>query len=176
MDEHSVVEERDAVASSSPVLEALRAVPGLSERLARGIHVADVACGWRDSTITMAAAFPRSRFLAVEPDASLVERARRVTTTRGLRNVYWLAAAPHELAPLPTHDLISAFDGIHDMRDPCAALRAIRAALADDGLYLWSALSEDQADVWQLGVAAGFSRVEALSVPAASSEFFALRK
>ena len=122
--------------------ELLRAVPGLTQRLSRGIHVADVGCGWGASTVTMASAFPRSRFLGIEPDAGSVERARRLAAERRVHNVFWLAAPAHQLAPLPTHDLICAFDCVHDMVDPRATLhatlRAIHDALADDGVYLWS--------------------------------------
>lgn len=116
----------------------LRAVPGLTDRLAHGIHVADVGCGWGASTVTMASAFPRSRFLGIEPDVASVQRARRLAADRRLRNVYWLAAPAHQLASRPTHDLICAFDCVHDMAEPRAALRAIHGALADDGVYLWS--------------------------------------
>jgi trans-aconitate methyltransferase len=162
--------------NSPSVLAALRAVPGLGERLARGIHVVDVGCGWGASTVTMAAAFPLSRFLGVEPDEAIVERARRLTTARRLRNVYWVAASAHQLAPWPTHDLICAFDGVHDMCDPRGALRAIHAALADDAVYLWAEASGHQADVRELAKATGFSRVLALRVDDPLSRFFALRK
>jgi trans-aconitate methyltransferase len=166
------------------VMEALRAVPGLSERLARGIHVADVGCGPGASTITMAAAFPHSRFLGIEPDAASVERARRLTAQRRLRNVYWLTAFAHQLAPLPTHDLICAFQGIHDMVDPRAALRAIHAALADDGVYLWSLARDSEgvgASIGERGVRElakepGFSRVDTLPIDNAFNQFFALGK
>ncbi len=160
------------------VMEALRAVPGLSERLAQGIHVADVGCGWGASTVTMAAAFPRSRFLGVEPDPASVERARRLRAERRLGNVYWLAAAAHQLAPLPTHDLICAFDCIYGMIDPGAAVRAIHAALAEDGVYLWSepTASDNQRGVQELANEAGFSHVDSLPIDSASNQFFALRK
>ena len=118
--------------------EWLPSVPGLTERLTRGIHVADVGCGWGASTVTMAAAFPRSRFLGIEPDAASVQRARRLAAQRRVRNVFWLAAPAQQLAPHPRHDLICAFDCVHDMVEPRAALRAIHDALADDGVYLWS--------------------------------------
>ena len=169
-------EAAPSVPSSPTALAALRAVPGLGERLARGIHVVDVGCGWGASTVTMAAAFPLSRFLGVEPDDAIVERARHLTTARRLRNVYWLAAAAHQLAPRPTHDLICAFDGIRDMTDPRGALRALHAALADDGVYLWAEASGAAADVRELGKAAGFSRVVTLRVDDPSTRFFALTK
>jgi 2-polyprenyl-3-methyl-5-hydroxy-6-metoxy-1,4-benzoquinol methylase len=116
----------------------LTAVPGLTDRLSQGLHVADIGCGWGVSTVTMATAFPRSRFLGIDNDPSSIDRARRLAAARRARNVYWLTAPAHQLAPLPAHDLICAFDCIHDMIDPRGTLRAIHAALAEDGIYLWS--------------------------------------
>jgi SAM-dependent methyltransferase len=120
------------------VSEWLPAVPGLTERLTQGIHVADVGCGWGISTVTMAAAYPRSRFLGIDYDPSSIDRARRLAAERHVRNVHWVAAPAHHLPPAPTHDLICTFDCIHDMVDPLATLRAIQAALAPDGVYIWS--------------------------------------
>lgn len=120
------------------VSEWLTAVPGLTERLTNGIHVADVGCGWGISTVTMAAAFPKSRFLGIDYDPGSIDRARRLGAERHLRNVHWVAAPAHHLPPKPTHDLICTFDCIHDMVDPRATLRAIHGALDHDGVYLWS--------------------------------------
>jgi SAM-dependent methyltransferase len=122
----------------SLVSEWLAAVPGLAERLARGIHVADVGCGRGLSTVTMAAAYPRSRFLGIDNDPGSIDRARRLAADRHVRNVHWVAAPAHHVPAVPTHDLICAFDCIHAMVDPRATLRAIRAALAEDGVCLWS--------------------------------------
>jgi SAM-dependent methyltransferase len=120
------------------VSDWLAAVPGLTERLSRGIYVADVGCGYGMSTVTMAAAFPKSRFLGIDYDPGSIDRARRLAAERHVRNVHWVAAPAHHLPPAPTHDLICAFDCIHDMVDPRATLRAIQAALANDGVFLWS--------------------------------------
>jgi len=170
------VEGSHRVPGNPAVLAALRAVPDLNERLRRGIHVVDIGCGRPGSTLVMAGAFPRSRFLGVDPDAQVVERARRLTTTCGLRNVYWLAASVGQLASRPKHDLICAFDGLHGAIDARDALGAIRAALADDGLYLWSKPSGHARDVWEVAKTAGFSRVDTLRVDATCNQLFALRK
>jgi trans-aconitate methyltransferase len=156
------------------VADWLRAVPGLTERLARGIHVADVGCGWGASTVTMAAAFPRSRFLGIEPNVVSIQGARRLAEARGLHNIYWLPAPVHQLTPRPSHDLICAFNCVHDLVDPRAAVRTIRAALADDGVYLWSTRTEQA--VRELAKDAGFSRIERLPIDNAFSLFFALGK
>ncbi|HEY7516795.1 MAG TPA: class I SAM-dependent methyltransferase [Methylomirabilota bacterium] len=152
----------------------LRAVPGLTERLARGINVADIGCGWGASTVTMAAAFPRSRFLGIEPNVVSIQGARRLATARGLHNVYWLPAPVHQLTPRPSHDLICAFNCIHDLVDPRAAVRTIHSALADDGVYIWSTRTEGA--VRELAKHAGFSRVEKLPVDDAFNLLFALGK
>ena len=146
------------------VLEALRATPGLKERLACGLHVADVGCGAGVSTLTMAVAFPRSRFLGIDADPASLERARQLRALGGVRNVYWLAAAADQLAPRPTHDLICAFAGLHGLGDPRGALRAARAALTDDGVFVWSTPHADAALVWQLAPETGFESVETLRV------------
>jgi 2-polyprenyl-3-methyl-5-hydroxy-6-metoxy-1,4-benzoquinol methylase len=116
----------------------LAAVPGLTERLQGGIHVADIGCGCGVSTVTMATAFPRSRFLGLDADPGSIDRARRLAAERHVRNVHWVATPAHQLPSAPTHDLICTFDCIHDMVDPRATLRAIHGALAADGVYLWS--------------------------------------
>lgn len=157
------------------VLEALRATPGLRERLACGIHVADIGCGAGVSTLTMAVAFPRSRFLGVDADPASLERARQLRALGGLRNVYWLAAAADQLAPRPTHDLICAFGGLRGLGDPRGALRAARAALTDDGVFLWSTPHTEAGLVWQLAPETGFESVERVRLGADVQRLFALR-
>jgi SAM-dependent methyltransferase len=164
---------------------SLEAIPGLTKRLSRGIYVVDVGCGVGLSTMTMAAAFPKSRFLAIDDDPGSIERARQLAAERQVRNVYWMAAPMHHLAPRPTHDLICAFDDIHG--DPRATLRAVHDALAEDGVYLWSGsndrnpIDQDLGTTLERGVRAlateaGFSAVEKLPIPTPFKQFFALRK
>ena len=120
------------------VQEWLPAVSGLPERLKAGIDVADVGCGYGLSTVTMAAAFPVSRFLGIDYDQGSIFRARRLSAERGLLNVEWRAEPAHQLPRDRRFGLVCAFDCIHDMVDPKGTLRAIRAGLADDGVFLWS--------------------------------------
>ena len=166
--------DQQTIETSDRVEDCLRTVPGLTDRLARGIHVLDVGCRAGISTIAMAAAFPRSRFLAIEADVVSVQHARRLAAERRLRNIHWLAAPVHQLAPRPAHDLICAFDGVEGMIHPRAALQAIHAALSDDGVYLWGAPGER--GVRELAAEAGFLRVDKLPIKGAFNAFFALRK
>ena len=120
------------------VKDWLPAVPGLVERLTAGIDVADVGCGFGISTVAMADAFPRSRFLGIDYDGRSIERARALAKGRRVTNVEWRVAPAHELPAGREYQLICAFDCIHDMVDPRATLKAIRDALAEDGVYVWS--------------------------------------
>ncbi len=110
----------------------LPAVEGLVERLESGIDIADVGCGTGTAVITMAAAYPNSRFSGfdVSEDALAVALER----SAGLDNVDFALVTATEFPD--EYDLITTFDVIHDLADPSAALRRIREALRPDGLYL----------------------------------------
>jgi SAM-dependent methyltransferase len=93
--------------------------------------VADIGCGYGLSTMTMAAAFPVSRFLGMDGDTGSIFRARRVSAGRRLLNVEWRAEPAHQLPRDRKFGLVCAFDCIHDRVDPKGTLRAIRAGLAE---------------------------------------------
>ena len=57
---------------------------GVADRLSRGGRVADVGCGHGASTILMATAFPRSRFVGSDPHAPSIEIARRRAAEAGV--------------------------------------------------------------------------------------------
>src|SRR5260370_10141159 len=70
------------------VQEWLPAVPDLPERLKAGIEVADIGCGHGLSTMTMAPAFPVSRFLGIDYAAGSIFPARRVPAQRPLLHLH----------------------------------------------------------------------------------------
>jgi SAM-dependent methyltransferase len=106
------------------------AVPGLAERLTAGTAVADVGCGLGLTTRIMAEAFPASTVRGFDAHAGSVELAR--------------SRAPEVAVDVATaqdfrgtgYGLVTTFDCLHDMGDPVGAARHIRAALADDGIWL----------------------------------------
>lgn len=110
----------------------LPAVSGLVERLEAGIDVADVGCGTGTAVITMAEAFPGSRFQGFDVSEASLDVARERAAELG--NVSF-ARVPADEIP-DGFDLITTFDVIHDLADPSAALRRIREALRPDGAYL----------------------------------------
>jgi 2-polyprenyl-3-methyl-5-hydroxy-6-metoxy-1,4-benzoquinol methylase len=118
--------------------EWLGAVPGLVAHLEKGATIADIGCGRGQSTVIMGKTFPKSKVLGIDYHKPSIESARKLAADQGLSNVEFLQAAAHEIPAGKKFDLICSFDCIHDMVDPKATLRAIRAALADDGVYVWS--------------------------------------
>lgn len=116
----------------------LGAVPGLVSKLESGAAIADIGCGRGQSSVIMAKSFPRSTVLGVDYHEPSIARARALAEKEGASNASFLRAAAHELPPGKKFDLICSFDCIHDMVDPKATVRAIRGALAADGVYVWS--------------------------------------
>jgi ubiquinone/menaquinone biosynthesis C-methylase UbiE len=112
------------------------AVAGLTEKLERGIAVLDVGCGTGHAVNVLAKRFPQSRFAGYDIGEDAIDAARREASTMGLGNARFdvldVAALPRE----PKFDLITAFDAIHDQKDPDAVLHGVRGALADGGTFL----------------------------------------
>ncbi|HLW82839.1 MAG TPA: methyltransferase domain-containing protein [Candidatus Acidoferrales bacterium] len=116
----------------------LGSVPGLVERLNKGASVVDIGCGHGQSTVTMGKNFPNSQVLGIDYHAPSIERARNLAAKEGVKNVEFVQAAADKIPNGKKYDLICSFDCIHDMVDPKATLKAIRNAMADDGVYVWS--------------------------------------
>jgi len=111
-------------------------VPGLDEALARGIDVLDVGSGSGRVIHSLAERFPRSRFTGYELSAEAVAEARAGAAALGLDNTRFEVRDVADLAVRRAFDLVTAFDAIHDQARPEAALRAVAAALREDGVFL----------------------------------------
>jgi 2-polyprenyl-3-methyl-5-hydroxy-6-metoxy-1,4-benzoquinol methylase len=114
----------------------LPALDGVVAKLEAGASVADVGCGAGVALITMAQAFPASRFHGYDISDHALARARRHADEAGLANVQFHHAAQEPLPPAPTYDLVTTFDCLHDMTHPEVVAAAIRAAIAPDGSWL----------------------------------------
>jgi SAM-dependent methyltransferase len=123
-------------------------VPGLLERLHRGIDVADVGCGIGHAINVMARAFPASRFIGYDISQHSLAYGRAEAAATGLRNARFEDRDAATLDGNPSFDFITTFDSIHDQADPAAVLRGIALSLNPAGTYLCVdvAASSDVAD------------------------------
>jgi SAM-dependent methyltransferase len=115
------------------VQRAIPAIDGLVARLERGIRAADVGCGAGIALFEMGRAFPNSRFHGYDSSRNAIARARQ--NAAALPNVSF-HVVPDELLPADhSLGLVTTFDCMHDMTRPHEVARAIRDALADDGVW-----------------------------------------
>lgn len=112
------------------------AVEGLVARLEAGARVADVGCGHGQSSLQIAAHWPRTSvagFDLHEPSV-VTARARAVEAGVDGRVAFHVADAA-AIGPGP-YDVVVFSDALHDMGDPPAALRRAREVLVDGGVVV----------------------------------------
>lgn len=112
------------------------ALEGVEDRLRAGIDVIDVGCGGGVALLSLARAFPESRFTGYDPSAHAIDIARERTREAGVANVDWKIARGEDLPQEPSFDLVVTFDCVHDMTRPDLVIAAIRGAIRDDGTWL----------------------------------------
>ncbi|MFZ9817545.1 MAG: class I SAM-dependent methyltransferase, partial [Ilumatobacteraceae bacterium] len=109
---------------------------GVVEVLRAGANVADVGCGAGGAVLRMAKEFPASDIVGYDISHYALERANERLAASGITNARF---ADPQVEPLPTDNrlhFVSTFDCIHDMTHPLAVMKAIRASLRDDGVWL----------------------------------------
>jgi len=115
------------------------AMPDVDRRLRADppSRVADVGCGTGWSSIAFAQAYPKVRVEGFDMDEASIATARENATKTGVENRVTFelrdAGSPGRAA---SYDLVTAFETIHDMADPVAALHAMRALVAPGGAVL----------------------------------------
>ncbi len=112
------------------------ALDGVEAKLRAGATVADVGCGHGASTIVMAQAYPRSRFVGFDYHGPSIERARALAAEAGVGERVRFDVARAQDYPGDGYDLVAFFDCLHDMGDPVGAARNVRRSLAPDGTWL----------------------------------------
>ena len=128
--------------SANLVSSWLPALDGMIERLKSGAAVADVGCGHGASTVLMAQAFPKSRFVGFDNHPASIERAGRIAQRMGVAGNCRFAAASSTDFPGPDaggagkYDLVACFDCLHDMGDPAGCARHVRGMLMPDGAWM----------------------------------------
>lgn len=118
------------------VPRVIPALGGVDDRLRSGARVVDVGCGSGVALLTLAGAYPASRFEGLDPSGLAIERAQAAAAQLGLGNVAFRVARGEDLPPEPVHDLVLTFDCLHDMTHPDRVAAAIRRAIRPDGTWL----------------------------------------
>jgi SAM-dependent methyltransferase len=106
------------------------------DRLERGAAVADIGCGSGRAILALARSYPRSRFVGYDRFAPVIARAAARAEAAGQQDRVRFEVLAVEDGLPERYDLITAFDSLHDMSDPPAALRAIHRALDPGGTFL----------------------------------------
>jgi ubiquinone/menaquinone biosynthesis C-methylase UbiE len=137
---HAVMAE-DSGQSVLSSLEShvLPLIPGLTDRLSRGIRVLDVGCGSGRIMNHLAKLYPESRFTGIDLSREAIQTARAEASEKGIGNVEFIVRDVSDLeasAEPGVFDFITTFDAIHDQAKPFEVLKGIYRALKADGWYL----------------------------------------
>jgi ubiquinone/menaquinone biosynthesis C-methylase UbiE len=131
-----MAEDSGTVQDAALIDAILPLVPGLVERLQRGITVADVGCGSGHAVNLMAQAFPNSRFVGVDISDEGLAAGAAEAQTHGLSNVRFEKRDAATLDGSEQFDVITTFDAVHDQARPDLVLHGIARSLQPDGVYL----------------------------------------
>jgi 2-polyprenyl-3-methyl-5-hydroxy-6-metoxy-1,4-benzoquinol methylase len=137
---HAVMAE-DSGQSVLSSLEShvLPLIPGLTDRLARGIRVVDVGCGSGRILNRLAELYPKSRFTGIDLSREAIETASGEASKKRLRNIEFIVRDVSDLgvsAEPEWFDFITTFDAVHDQARPLDVLKGIHRSLKADGWYL----------------------------------------
>lgn len=119
--------------------EWIPSMPDLHSRLQASppARIADIGCGGGWSSIAFAQAYPKVIVHGYDLDAPSVELARTNVEEVGLSDrvqIYHRDASDRNLAG--NYDLVTAFECIHDMGNPVAALQTMRHLAGKNGAVL----------------------------------------
>jgi len=116
--------------------QVLPLMDGVVSTLERGADAIDVGCGSGIAITELAKAFPRSRFVGIDPSPTALEHARLRVKQAGLANVELRLGSAEDLDDSRRFCFAMVLDCIHDMTHPQEAMTAIRRAITDDGVFL----------------------------------------
>lgn len=133
---HVMAEESSQTVVAGLEDHILPLVPGLAERLSRGIKVLDIACGAGRAMIELASRYPNSHCTGYDFSEEAIASARAEAARQGVENVRFEIRDLATMNDDATFDLVTAFDAIHDQAKPADVLRNINRALKPGGTYL----------------------------------------
>jgi 2-polyprenyl-3-methyl-5-hydroxy-6-metoxy-1,4-benzoquinol methylase len=117
----------------------LPAVPDVHARLLANppARVADIGSGAGWASIGIASAYPEVRVDGFDVDAPSIALAQENALAFGVADrVRFAVRDAADVALAGQYDLVTAFECIHDMSDPVAALRAMRALAGERGTVI----------------------------------------
>jgi 2-polyprenyl-3-methyl-5-hydroxy-6-metoxy-1,4-benzoquinol methylase len=114
----------------------LPSLEGVVPKLAAGGSVADVGCGLGSSTIIMAKAFPKTKFIGFDYHLESIEWARNDAVSEGVVGNTDFEVATAASYRGKGYDLVAFFDCLHDMGDPVGAAKHVRETLAPNGTWM----------------------------------------
>jgi len=109
---------------------------GLAKQLELGANVLDVGCGSGRAACALAKGFPASRFKGYDLCEDAIAAANELAREQGLSNMSFHTKDITALAEAGTYDLVTAFDIVHDQKDPVAVLDTIYSLLKPGGTFL----------------------------------------
>jgi len=114
-------------------------VPGLADRLEKGIRVLDVGCGRGRAVNMLASLYPNSEFVGVDLSEEAIAFAKGEAVRACNHNASFISKDVTDFdqsAEDNGFDLITTFDAVHDQASPLNVLKGISKALKQDGVYL----------------------------------------
>ncbi len=137
---HEVMAEDSAQSvASSLETHVLPLVPGLHDRLAKGLRVLDVGCGRGRTLNRLAQLYPASRFVGMDLSKEAIASAREDAARSGAKNAEFVAVDLSDFdrtAEPEAFDFVTTFDAIHDQARPLNVLKGIHRTLKPEGVYL----------------------------------------
>ncbi|HKN07382.1 MAG TPA: class I SAM-dependent methyltransferase [Thermoplasmata archaeon] len=114
----------------------LPSLEGVVPKLEAGARVADVGCGLGASTIIMAKAFPKSKFIGFDYHLESIEWAQNDAVTERVTPTTDFEVATAKNFRGKDYDLVTFFDCLHDMGDPVGAAQHTLKSLKADGTMM----------------------------------------
>jgi len=114
----------------------LPALEDVMPKLQKGAKVADVGCGHGASTVVMAKAFPKSKFVGIDFHDKSIETAKQRASEGGVAANTSFSKATAKDYKEKDFDLVCFFDCLHDMGDPVGAAKHAHQALKPGGTVL----------------------------------------